>query len=65
MEANENAAYTIAMAVGAMIEAMGMAAENTQRLQQGKSLAYGEEAFNKLRDDNGLHHNALMAWFHP
>ena len=58
---NDNAlkehAYAITMAVNTMVTAMGMQAENQQRIIEGKSLAYTEDAFQKLIDDNACHHN--------
>lgn len=44
------AAELNAEAMAAYIEAQGMIAENTHRISCGKSIAYGEEAFMKLRD---------------
>lgn len=63
MTEEQKAAYVNAMAAGAMIEALGMVAENQQRVLQGKDLAYAEDAFTKLMLDRGLHHNALMGEF--
>ena len=62
MEAHEaqKLVYVIGMAVGGLIEAMGMHATNQERLSEGKSIAYDDAAFEKVRLDNGLHHNALM-----
>ena len=44
------AAELNAEAMAAYIEAQGMIAENAYRISCGKSVAYGEEAFIKLRD---------------
>ena len=48
----------------AMIEAMGMQAENSNRLSKGETIAYGDEAFFKLIDKYGLDwhsvHNFLV-----
>ena len=57
--------YVIGMAVGGLIEAMGMHAENQDRLSHGLSIAYTDEAFDKVRLDNGLHHNSLMTNIYP
>lgn len=53
--------YGISQAVSALIEAMGMVAENKHRLQHGNSQAYGEEAFFALIEKYGLHHNAVLS----
>lgn len=59
MAGNDNAAYVTAQAACAMIEAMGMVAENQQRQHRGESMAYTEHAFNKLIEKYGIHHNAV------
>jgi hypothetical protein len=41
-------------AICALIEAMGMRAENEHRLQRGQSQAYGEDAFNALIEKHNL-----------
>ncbi len=64
MTESQSAAYVQANAVAALIEAMGMAAENTRREHLGFSIAYGEEAFNKLIDHYGIHDNAMLKLFH-
>ena len=51
--------YGITCAIGAFIEAMGMMSENLQRVHLGQSIAYPEEAFNKLMEERGLHHNGI------
>lgn len=58
-------AYIIAQATAAMIEAMGMQAENAQRLQNGESIAYDAKAFNDLNNNYGLYHNSVMSTFFP
>lgn len=62
MEAHEaqKMVYVIGMAVGGLIEAMGMQAENQVRMNRGEVLAYDNEAFNKVMLDHGLHHNTLI-----
>jgi hypothetical protein len=57
----KNHAYAITMAVNTMVTAMGMMAENQQRIHRGESLAYTEENFQKLINDNGCHHNAVLS----
>ena len=46
-------------AATAMIRAMGMAAENQQRLHCGNSVAYDEAAFLKVIDEEGVHWNSV------
>jgi len=58
----ERAAYIISQSVCALIEAMGMTAENHQRLHYGESMAYNYEAFYELLDQYGLHHNAVVTY---
>lgn len=41
----------------AEIRMQGMIAENKFRTDNGQSIAYGEEAFNALVDEFGIHHN--------
>ena len=53
--------YGITMAVQALIEAMGMMAENQQRIHRGESLAYTEESFSALIEKYGIHHNAIIS----
>lgn len=47
------AAKLIANSSAALIEAMGMMSENIERANRGESLAYTEEAFNKVVMNNG------------
>lgn len=47
----------------ALIEAAGMQAENQQRLLSGQSVAYAEEAFNKLIDKYGIGQNTVIDQF--
>jgi hypothetical protein len=54
-----DAAYVISQSVCAMIEAMGMQAENQQRIHRGESVAYMEDSFNSLCEKYGIHHNAV------
>jgi len=58
--AMQNAAYTIANAIGGLIEAMGMQASNQERLANGQTIAYDDHAFAKLVEDRGLHHNSIV-----
>lgn len=55
------AAKLIANSSAALIEAMGMMSENIERANRGESLAYTEEAFNKVVMDNGIDYNSVMS----
>ena len=55
------AAKLIANSSAALIEAMGMMSENIERANRGESLAYTEEAFNKVIMDNGIDYNSVMS----
>lgn len=65
MTPEQQAAYVNAMTACALIEAMGMQAENEQRKAIGCSMAYTEEAFQKLLDRYPIHHNAVLNTFYP
>lgn len=55
------AAKLIANSSAALIEAMGMISENIERANRGESLAYTEEAFNKVIRDNGIDYNSVIS----
>ena len=55
-----NTAYVFSMAIGGLIEALGMFSENQHRLQRGETIAYTDESFRQLMDERGLHHNAII-----
>lgn len=55
------AAKLIANSSAALIEAMGMMSENIERANRGESLAYTEEAFNKVVINNGIDYNSVMS----
>jgi len=65
MTPEQQAAFLHAQATCAMIEAMGMQAENQQRTNLGQSIAYGEEAFGVLIEKYGIHHNAAITTLTP
>lgn len=64
MTPEQKAAYVISQSVCAMVEAMGMQAENQQRTNRGLSIAYGEEAFAAVLEKYGVHHNAVHGYTH-
>ena len=55
------AAKLIANSSAALIEAMGMMSENIERANRGESLAYTEETFNKVVEDNGIDYNSVIS----
>lgn len=55
------AAKLIANSSAALIEAMGMMSENIERANRGESLAYTEEAFDKVVMNNGIDYNSVMS----
>ncbi len=55
------AAVINARVATAMIRAMGMQAENQHRMNCGSSIAYGEEAFVAVVEEEGIHQNAIGA----
>ena len=59
MTPEQKAAYVNAMSASALIEAMGMQAENQQRAAVGHSMAYTEDDFMKVIEKYGIHHNAI------
>ena len=63
MTEEQNAAYVFSQSACALIEAMGMVAENKQREGLGHSMAYTEEAFDALINKYGIHHNAVITTF--
>ncbi len=63
MTPEQQTAYVQAQATCALIEAMGMHAENMQRQSIGMSMAYDSEAFGGLIEQYGIHHNAVIGLF--
>jgi hypothetical protein len=60
MDANQRVSYQNSQNTAAMIEAMGMQAENSQRLSQGEAIAYNDNAFLDLIEKYGLGSNTVM-----
>lgn len=65
MTEEQQAAYVIAMSVCCMVKAMSFNAANEYRARRGEAQAYPEEAFAKLIEEYGIHHNAVLNTFHP
>lgn len=64
MNPEQRAAFLHAQAACAMIEAMGMVADNQHRQMQGHSIAYDGEAFQALIGRYGIGHNDAVTWLH-
>ena len=60
MDEQQRAAFLISQSVAALIEAMGMHAENMQRKHLGHSMAYTEDSFLRLIERSGVGHNAAL-----
>lgn len=54
------AAQLIVNSSAALIEAMGMMSDNIERVKRGESLAYTEDSFMKLIQDNGITYNDVI-----
>lgn len=54
------AAKLIANSSAALIEAMGMMSENIERANRGEFLAYTEDQFMRLIQDNGITYNDVI-----
>lgn len=54
------AAKLIANSSAALIQAIGMMSENIERANRGESLAYTEDSFMKLIQDNGITYNDVI-----
>ena len=55
----QNAVYVFANAIGGLAEIAGMQALNQYRINRDETIAYNDEAFQKVMLDRGLHHNSL------
>lgn len=63
MTPEQAAAYIMGQAACLNATVEGMKAANLQRLDQGKALAYGTEAFLNAINDHQCHHNAVCKLF--
>lgn len=64
MTPEQKAAYIIAQSVCALAEIEGMKALNAEREHHGYALGYDEDAFLKVIEKYGIHHNATIGLFH-
>jgi len=60
MTSEQSAAFVNAAVARPLIKAQGMTAENMQRAHRGESMAYNDEAFEKLINDEGIGHNSVI-----
>ncbi len=60
MTPEQSAAFVNAAIARALIRAQGMTAENLQRVHREESMAYTNEAFEKLIDEEGIGHNSVI-----
>lgn len=64
MTREQKVAYVFAQSVCALAEIEGMKALNKEREAQGAALAYSDDAFLKVPDKYGIHHNAVIGLFY-
>lgn len=64
MNENQKAAFVQSQVACAMIEAMGMQAENEQRKITGNSMAFDQIAFLDLIDRYKIGHNDVLNYLH-
>lgn len=62
MDMAARTSYINAMVANAMIKAMGMQAENTDRANRGLTVAYNDETFFNLIDEHGIGHNNVIQY---
>lgn len=65
MNEMQQAAYIMAMAACAQVEAIGMASHNATQLalMNGGPPLYTDKDFHALLDKYGIHHTAVIAFF--
>ena len=64
MTREQQIVYIQGQIVCAQAEILGMQAENMQRQHQCESMAYVRDDFQKIIDQYGIHHNAVIRAFH-
>lgn len=62
MTPEQKAAYINSQAIAAKIAAMGMEAENQQRIRDGMALAYLDKDFFNLIQEYGLESNNVVGY---
>ena len=63
MSEEQQAAYIMAQAAAALIEALGMMSQNLYHAQKGESIAYPGRAFDNVIERYGIDHNSVLAFF--
>jgi len=64
MTEEQKTAFVFSAAVRALIRSQGMMALNVERQNLGQTLAYDEEAFVNLINEEGIDHNTMLSLFH-
>jgi len=64
MTDEQKASYVFAQSISALIEALAMHTENTERISKGLSIAYGEDKIYALIGYYGIHSNTTLDLFH-
>ena len=64
MDETQRSAFLQSQSVCALIEALGMAAENQQAAWLKQPIYHGEGAFKALIEKYGIHHNAALSTLH-
>jgi len=64
MTEDQKAVFIQSQIACAMIACMGMQAENQNRIQQGKSVAYCDKDFFALKTEYGISHNDVLNYFY-
>lgn len=62
MDKTQKAAYIISQSACAMIEALGMQADNMERARQGMSMAYEMHDFTEVFERYGITHNQVLQY---
>lgn len=63
MNEMQQAAYIMAMAACAQVEAIGMQTQNTLDIHNGRPATYNIDDFHGLLSKYGIHHNDVAAFF--
>lgn len=63
MTPEQQTVFIFSQSVAALAELEGMKAANTERKLNGQSLAYGEDAFNKVAERFGIGANQVIGYF--
>lgn len=64
MTDGQKAAFVFAQSVSALAKIEGMRAENMVRTNQGRDPIYRAQEFERVPEEYGLGHNAILEMFH-